>query len=284
MNKVTEQIQIIVDTSESDSKGEVGKLVEIIRNIKDDYVKYLRIFSYFDNNSLGTISEVLLTKLLIRSGIEARHTGASGGLADLYIGDKPISLKTTASNKYIGLGSDQINTNSQDSKVVTSALENTELHEINSVAELKDLVKAADYELITARIKAIAIKLAGTENKEYFVWIEKKKIKDILSEIIIHVHKFDLVDVENELMSYKPYYSKKGWGLKDSKGSVIVQADTTGKLLNVSPTFVRKSSEGNTLRIILEESTNRHSNTTLTDNVTNALLNSLDTLYNDIFV
>src|SRR6056300_1233514 len=121
------------DTATELTKKEVNMLINAIKSIKDDYVKYLTVFSYFDNNSLGTISEVLLTKLLNKAGISATHTGASGALADLYINGKPVSLKTTSGEKAIGLGNDEVKSTTITSKQVLQALKKVDLNTVKSV-------------------------------------------------------------------------------------------------------------------------------------------------------
>ena len=110
-NIIGEQEEDILQAKELE-KEDLEKMLKAFSAIKDPYSRYLSVFNYFDPYSLGTISEVLLTKLLNTvEGVEADHVGGGQGLADLKINGKPVSLKTTDSKKPIGLGSDEVNTN-----------------------------------------------------------------------------------------------------------------------------------------------------------------------------
>ena len=265
------------------SRKEVTMLINAIKSIKEDYVKYLTVFSYFDNNSLGTISEVLLTKLLNRAGIDATHTGASGALADLYINGKPVSLKTTAGDKAIGLGSDEVKSNPTTSKQVVAALEKVDLSKVTSVYDLEEVLDAGDYKNLVARIDTIADKLAGPENQEFFVWVEKNFEKGILKKMIIHVHKYDLSNVKKEMMSYIPYHTAKAWGLKDKEGRVMIGADTSGKLHNVQPAFVRKATKETAIPIELIQDVEGLDKASVSNNITDSLLKTLDNIYSGVF-
>ena len=59
------------------TEQDVAYLRRAFSSIKDDYAKYLKVFMLFDPNSLGTVSEVLLTKLLAEKDIETKHTGGA---------------------------------------------------------------------------------------------------------------------------------------------------------------------------------------------------------------
>lgn len=275
--------EVQADTAEELTEKEVNMLINAIESIKKDYVKYLTVFSYFDNNSLGTISEVLLTKLLNRAGIDATHTGASGALADLYINGKPISLKTTAGDKAIGLGNDEIKSNPTTSKQVVKALQKVDLTKVENVYDLEEVLDAQDYNFLVARIDTIADKLAGPKNQEFFVWVEKSFTKGILDKMIIHVHKYDLSKVKEELMSYKPYHTDKAWGLRDQSGRVMIGADTSGKLHNVQPEFVRKSTRETAIPIELIKDVEGLDKASVSNNITDQLLKTLDNIYSSVF-
>ena len=276
--------EIESDTATELTNKELKMLVNAIDSIKVDYVKYLTVFAYFDNNSLGTISEVLLTKLLNKAGISATHTGASGALADLYINGKPVSLKTTAGDKAIGLGNDEVKSTPITSKQVVQALSKVELDNIKNVYDLEDKMDASDYNLLVNRINVIAEKLAGPENKEFFVWVEKRYTKGILDEMVIHVHKYDLSKVKQEMMSYIPYHTNKAWGLKDQSGKVMVQADASGKLHSIQPAFVRKSTKNQQTHIKLVNDIGDLDRASVSRNITDSLLSNLDKIYNSVFV
>lgn len=276
--------QIESDTATELSNKEVKMLIDAIKSIKEEYVKYLTVFSYFDNNSLGTISEVLLTKLLNKAGITATHTGASGALADLYINGKPVSLKTTSGEKAIGLGNDEVKSTPITSKQVVQALKKVDLSKVKDVYDLEEKMDAGDYKFLVDRINVIAEKLAGPENQEYFVWVEKSYTKGILDEMIIHVHKYDLSTVKKEMMSYKPYHTDKAWGLRDQDGRVMIQADASGKLHSIQPAFVRKSTKDTAIPIKLIKDVEGLDKASVSNNVTDALLSNLDKIYNSVFV
>jgi len=271
------------DTATELTKKEVNMLINAIKSIKDDYVKYLTVFSYFDNNSLGTISEVLLTKLLNKAGISATHTGASGALADLYINGKPVSLKTTSGEKAIGLGNDEVKSTPITSKQVLQALKKVDLNTIKSVYDLEDKLDKQDYKFLIDRINVIAEKLAGPQNEEFFVWVEKSYSKGILNKMIIHVHKYDLSKVKKEMMSYIPYHTDKAWGLKDQSGKVMVQADASGKLHSIQPAFVRKSTNETAIPIELITDVDGLDKASVSSNITDSLLGTLDKIYNSVF-
>lgn len=276
--------QVELDSATELTKKELNTLIEAIRSIKEDYVKYLTVFSYFDNNSLGTISEVLLTKLLNRAGISATHTGASGALADLYVDGKPVSLKTTSGDKAIGLGNDEVKSTPITSKQVVQALQKVNLDSITSVYDLEEKLDKQDYKFLVDRINVIAEKLAGPQNEEFFVWVEKNYTKGILDKMIIHVHKYDLSKVKQEMMSYKPYHTDKAWGLKDQDGKVMVQADASGKLHSIQPAFVRKSTNETAIPIQLITDVDGLDKASVSNNITDSLLGTLDKIYNSVFV
>lgn len=228
------------------TKNELENLRKALEIIKDPYSKYLSVFYYFDPNSLGTISEVLLTKLLNTvEGIEATHVGGAQGLADIKINGKDISLKTTSATKHIGLGNDIVAISSQDTVEVVKAL-SPEKEKYTSV-QVKDLGQVAPLETVKKiqdRLKAIAAKVAGTSQDEYFVWVQKFYGSDkYLNKLVIHALNYDYNKVLEEFYNSYLYLTGKSWGLKDQSGKIIVQADTSGKLLNVTPAFVEKSSK-----------------------------------------
>jgi hypothetical protein len=276
--------QVELDAATELTNKEVKMLIDAINSIKEDYGKYLTVFAYFDNNSLGTISEVLLTKLLNKAGISATHTGASGGLADLYINGKPVSLKTTAGDKAIGLGQDEVKSTPITSRQVVQALQKIDLDSVNNVYDLEEKLDNQDYKFLVDRINVIAEKLAGPQNQEFFVWVEKNFTRGILDKIIIHIHKYDLSKVKQEMMSYKPYHTDKAWGLKDQDGKVMVQADASGKLHSIQPAFVRKTTTDTAIPIELISDIEGLDKASVSKNITDSLLGTLDKIYNSEFV
>ena len=236
---------------------DVRTLINAFDQIKEPYSRYLSVFNYFDPNSLGTISEVLLTKLVNTvDGVTADHVGGGQGLADLIINGHPISLKTTTGAVHIGLGSDEQNTNPADAKELLKHLNvlysNNPEYKDYTIRQLQSVVEPRVYELIYNRLISIAKKLSGDENKEFFVWVEKLFTKGILSKIIIHVVKYDYNKVLELFVNNVIVTTSKAWGLRDKDSNKsIVASDTSGKLLNITPYFVRQSSKDQTITIDL---------------------------------
>jgi hypothetical protein len=266
------------------TKGELENLRKALEEIKEPYAKYLSVFYYFDPNSLGTISEVLLAKLLNTvQGIEAKHVGGAQGLADIVINGKTISLKTTSATKHIGLGQDSIKIDEKDAKEVVDLLFNEkETYSDIPVSELGKVVPPEIFKKIQDRLKAIASKVAGSSEDEYFVWVQKVYGKDnFLSSLTIHALNYDYNKVLEEFYNGYLYLTRKAWGIKDKNGTIIVQADTSGKLLNITPAFVEKSSKDK--KIVIDLNVNN-----LKDKVTTQLVVSqemfkaLDVIYNVI--
>lgn len=276
------------DNTSEISQDEVNKIVDAFNQIKEPYSKYLSIFNYFDPNSLGTISEVLLTQLLNTvEGVKADHVGGGQGLADLIINGNPISLKTTASTKAIGLGSDEVTTSPSDAKEVVKVLQkvyNDTPEAINhSVRELEKIVDSQTYQLILNRIKAIAKKLTGDENKEFFVWVEKLIKNGIMTGIVIHTVKYDYNNVYNELLDNRFYLTKKAWGVVDKDtNKQLISPDTSGKLLNIQPSFVRKTSKDKTVSINLVTNFKKRPEE-IKDELPKKFFDSLDKIYSDLF-
>lgn len=206
--------------------------------LKTKYSKYLSVFYYFAPNALGEISEILLAKLLGGS-----HTGAAQGLEDLNVGGISISLKTTAGGKNINLGS--YKNLSPKEKVLDQLLnlyktdpnfKNMTIDEIIKTytgPEYSDMISD-----IKSRINAIAVKLAGEDGNEYFVWVEKVSGKDkVLKGLNIHTQKFNKNQVIQFLNGSNIIPTSKGWGMRRD-GVTFVGADNTGKYLNINPKFV----------------------------------------------
>jgi len=303
LNEILEEYNVdlnLIDEVEEETSNEVikptttdkdvDKLFEIFDSIKDDYSKYLTVFSLFDPNSLGTISEVLLAKLIENKGIKTLHTGGSQGLTDLIINGHPISLKTTDSINKIGLGSSSELTNPSDSVEIANTIkeltkEDSSISEL-TVGELKNKLSETDWNKINNRLIAIAQKLSGEGNKEFFVWVEKIIDKDtkIIKELNIHVIKYDYDEIMNTFYNgYLITSGKSGWGIKhksDKSENFIVQADTA-KLLNITPYFVREVSTDSVIPIKLSKP--NLSKADITKLITSKLFTSLDSIYKDIF-
>lgn len=301
LNEILEEYNVdlnSIDEVEEEIKNEniepintnedVDKLREIFESISKDYAKYLTVFSLFDPNSLGTISEVLLAKLIESKGIETKHTGGSQGLTDLIINGHPISLKTTDSINKIGLGSSTELTNPTDSKEITAVIRkliktNPNVSKL-TIGELKDKLNETDWDKINRRLIAIAQKLSGEGNKEFFVWVEKVKDKNtnIIEDLKIHVIKYDYNKVINTF--YNGYFrvpEKSGWGITNEKGKSIILADNNQKYLNITPYFVRNSSSDNPISVKLSKPNLQKVD--IDKLITDKIFTSLDLIYKDIF-
>tara|TARA_R110000822_G_scaffold75364_3_gene181297 strand:- start:300 stop:1277 length:978 start_codon:yes stop_codon:yes gene_type:complete len=254
-----------VQTTKGETQKKVNDTVKILRNamgnIKKKYSEYLSVLHLFDPNSLGTLSEVLFAELLSKQkGIEASHTGAGQGLADIRVNDVGISIKTTGGSNAIFLGSDLKRVSTKDNVNIVNQLKKISNNPDSRTAkQLIDDFKAMEGadekkagEQIKARIDAIVNKLAGPDNEEVFLWAEKVIENKMLKEVVLHVTKYDKVKVEQEFMNAIPKVTTKGkgtaWGLQDSNGGWIVQGNDP-KNLNIMPEFVRDATRDTQIRI-----------------------------------
>jgi Ca2+-binding EF-hand superfamily protein len=272
------------------SKNDIEKLRKQLESIKEKYSKYLSIFYYFDPNSLGTISEVLLAKLLNSSSsdIKAVHTGASGGLTDLIVDGIPISLKTTASGKAIGLGSDEVLVGKGDVGNISKELRTlgaTDGETISSLMKSADPKRKSVAMSLQKRISAIATKISGKDNKEVLVWAEKIYSKSgILIGIKIHIRDYIKNDVETLLMNSPVYLTEKAWGIKDSNGTILVQADNSGKALNIMPAFIYQTSIDNPIDIQLPvPNLSGEFAAKVKQEIPDRLFNALDNIHQELF-
>ena len=294
LKEIYSQFGVVLEEEKPTEKKEDGVTEEdlvILRsafeNIKVPYSKYLSIFNYFDPNSLGTISEVLLTKLLNTvDNIQAQHVGGAQGLADIIINGHHISLKTTAKGKPIGLGSDEVNISPSDSKEVVSTLnalykQDPTLKNL-SISELQGKIPDETYNNINKRLSSIARKIAGELNKEVFVWIEKIYKQKLLTGIVIHVVKYDLNKALNTFLQSKISVTEKAWGVVDAAGKAIIGADTSGKHLNITPEFVYSSSRGTNIPIDLEVNL-KYSSEEVQQKVSDKVFKALNTIYSELF-
>lgn len=251
--------ETVTNTSER-----IDKLEQAIYSIKDKYSKYLSVFYYFDPNSLGTISEILLSKLVnLDTELTSEHTGAAGGLTDVIIDDISVSLKTTAEKKAISLGSDEVNvpkgTTGETARLLNQAFNNNQAIRIpitldRTVTALieDDVVSSKIKKNLEDRIVSISKKLAGDDDKETFIWVEKKYDKNqIIINLTIHITEYQYLLVKDRLLNSFVYFTERAWGLKDVNGKILVQADNSGKALNIMPEFVHATPNKKTISIDL---------------------------------
>jgi hypothetical protein len=234
-----------IDTVDS---SEYAELVKKIDAAADKYARYLTVFHYFAPDALGTISEILLSKLL-----GGTHTGGSQGLTDLKVGNINISLKTTAADAPILLGSK--NNTAMSELELEKAKEYYERYRSSpvTIGKMIDDIMASDadentktaFKRIEFRINAIAEKMSGDNNDEYFLWASKSYSRGILTMITLYFNKFDKNKVLNDLKNGYLHIAKEGagksWGIKDASGKVIVGADVKGKYLNIQPDYIRSN-------------------------------------------
>lgn len=270
------------------TEKDVTYLKKAFNTIKDDYAKYLKVFMLFDPNSLGTISEVLLTKLLAKQGIETQHTGGAQGLTDLIVNGHNISLKTTSGDTKIGLGSEKEVMDSRAVELAKHFKAHPELSNV-TVGELSTLESAKKYYPdIIARIDAVAKKLAGPGNNEFFVWVEKTvdKKTGLLQRITIHTLKYDYSEImdtfkQGRIIPTKGAESKSGWNLVDSEGNPLIVADIKSKYLNISPSFIRKSTGEDTISV--EFPTIDQNKVGMSKLVSKGMFDALDNIYAQIY-
>ena len=231
------------------------ELVDLFRKISPRYARYLTIFNLFDPHSLGTVSEVILTKLLKDEGLDVEHTGKQQGITDIRMGDTNISLKTTKSKTPINLGSDSKNVSRGDLEGVATFMsdENFKQLFLDSGMTLGDMLSTQETDFggvgnekeikdslvkLETRIESIINKISGKENTEEFVWVEKVYDDNFLGKIIIHVSSYDRDKVRDLFYTMVPYSTGKAWGLQTVDGVKMIQADSIGKQLNIKPAFI----------------------------------------------
>jgi len=224
--------------------------------IAPTYSKYLKIFSMFDPNSLGTISEVLLSTLLNQQpDVVSVHTGGAQTLDDLRINNRKISLKTTEKGKAISLGSDIKNIDDRNIKGVLNYLNFLKNRDPKfKTKTIKDIIidNADDdddtklaKQSIKQRIDSIINKLVGNDNNHYFVWVEKIKKSgsdNPITGIRIHTYKYDRNTLQNEFYNGYPSIPKKqtGWSIRDIENKTLINTDSAYKYLNITPHAVYK--------------------------------------------
>ena len=272
------------------------RLVDLFRRIAPKYAKYLTILNFFDPYSLGTISEVILTKLLRDEGVEAENVGGSQGVTDIKIGGSNISLKTTKSGTPIGLGSDSTNVSGQDIRDVADFMNSDNFaHLLETGLTLGEILstrlqsQGSDQEGmdramggLETRIESIIDKISGKENPEEFVWVEKVYDKDHLIQIIVHVARYDRTLVRDEFYKLYPYATGKSWGLEDETGTKMVQADSTAKKLNINPAFV-KETVSEDKRIPIDIPVKDMKIDEPKDYVSERMFDALDAMYRELF-
>ncbi len=230
---------------DSTSADDISDLHYVFNAVKDDYARYLSIMYYFDSNSLGTLSEVLLSELIKTiPDVSVSHTGGSQCLSDIKINGKDISLKTTEQGKLINLGSHEFFISKGDNSVIIKEMTNffTE-KKIDRllVSELKASKEISSncIDLILRRLAAVNEKIVGRD--EHFVWIEKIYSNGkVLGKINIHILKVCSEKLENLFDRCEIYLTQKGWGLY-FEDIQLIGSDTVGKFLNIHPNFIKNS-------------------------------------------
>lgn len=224
---------------------DISDLHYVFNTVKDDYAKYLSIMYYFDSNSLGTFSEVLLSELIKTiPDVDVRHTGGSQALSDIQINGKDISLKTTEQGVPINLGSHELLFSKRENSVILTELSKYFLENGIDRITVDKMKRSTEIspnciDSVLRRLTAIKEKIIGTD--EYFVWIEKiYSTGKILGKINIHILKVCEIKLDALFNDCEIYLTAKGWGLY-YKDLLLVNSDTAGKLLNIHPNFIKNS-------------------------------------------
>lgn len=260
LNEEVSRVKALMGLFEEDvisvSRDTEEHLVELFRKIAPKYARYLTILNLFDPYSLGTISEVILTKLLRDEGVDAENVGGKQGVTDIKLGDSNISLKTTKAGSTINLGSDTANVSGQDIRDVADFMNSSDFEQLFIEGELTlgEILSTRlqsqgsepekmnkTMEGLEQRIESIINKISGEDNDEEFVWVEKVHDDEYLSKIIIHVSSYDKDKVREEFYNMIPYATGKSWGLQDKSGTKMIQADSSAKKLNIKPAFIYKT-------------------------------------------
>jgi len=262
----------------------------IFNEIKDDYGKMLSILYYVDPNSLGTLSEVILTQL-IKSvpDTDVNHVGGSNGLSDIQINGKEISVKTTSAGETINLGShEKLFPKHEDNLILKELKEMYSKQTENiTVAEMKKSTILSDKckDAILRKFQAIKEKLTGPDNNHHLIWIEKNYQKNqILNKINIHILKLDAEKMDEILETSEIQLTDKSWGVIYN-GKQIVRAGSINCSLNVNPNFLKgscKEEEIISIKIPIEiEKSKKDVKDQVTDLFLGALKNISTELYPD---
>ena len=234
--------------------NDITNLKIAFETIAPTYSKYLKIFSMFDPNSLGTISEVLLSTLLNQQpDIVSVHTGGAQTLDDLRVNNRKISLKTTEKGKAISLGSDIKNIDDRNIKGVLNYLnfltktdpdfETKTINDIITDNETDDNNTKLAKRSIKQRIDSIINKIVGKGNDHYFVWVEKIKkpgSDNPITGIRIHTYKYDKEILQNEFYNGYPNIATTGWSIRDNLNNTLINTDSAYTYLNITPYAVYK--------------------------------------------
>ncbi len=290
-------LKILREEVISVSRDTEERLIQLFKRIAPKYARYLTILNFFDPYSLGTISEVILTKLLRDEGVDAENVGGSQGVTDIKLGDSNISLKTTKAGTTIGLGSDTANVSGQDIRDVAEFMNSSDFQQLFvepglSLGEiLSTRLQSSGAEpqktndsliKLEKRIESIINKISGEENDEEFVWVEKVYDDDYLSRIIIHVSSYDKDKVRDEFYNMVPYTTGKSWGLEDRNGTKMIQADSSAKKLNIKPAFIYKTTtEDKTIPIDIPVKDMKINDPK--DYISEKMFDALDAMYRELF-
>ena len=112
--------------------------------------------------------------------------------------------------------------------------------------------------------------------------MEKVYDDDYLAQIIIHVSSYDRDKVRDEFYNMIPYTTGKAWGLEDSAGIKMIQADSTGKKLNIKPAFIYKTTtEDKTIPIDIPVKDMKINDPK--DYISEKMFDALDAMYRELF-
>lgn len=268
------------------SEKNLNTLIKTFKSIKDDFSKYLSIFSYFSPESLHSISDVLLAKLIEKESREVIHAGSTKDILKLTIGGQPLDIRTATSDEKVEIAGDTVSVSESSLIRVKETVEalyekNPELREI-STGKLVHHIPNSKFSIIDGEIKNLARKLIGKEGREAFVWLEKVEENKQLKAIEIHIIRYSYEDLLKQLLSCRIMTTDKGWELiRSSDNIILVQPDFFGKHMNISAQLIEDATEDTPILIKIKEG--QEDEMRVKERISDRFLKSLDRLYTDIF-
>lgn len=221
------------------------KLQKSLDAVKNEYNQIMAMFYYFDDKSLGTISEKVLASLVEKTGIfkqgTVAQTGGSGGLSDLEIAGQGVSLKTTLVGSAINLGSaaGEGGIEPGDSTLPNKSIKNKKLRA--SKIKIKKLTEVP-YGAVDRKVSNICKKIGD----DLFLWAavsKDKKTKKLAG------FTFYLMDINGDVL-YKDIMKNGSIELQDGGNGksfniytgddvMFSKGDAQGKYFNLAPAFVQ---------------------------------------------
>lgn len=222
-----------------------SKLQKALDTVKDEYNQIMAMFYYFDDKSLGTISEKVLASLVEKTGIfkqgTVAQTGGSGGLSDLEIAGQGISLKTTLVGSAINLGSaaGEGGIEPGDSTLPNKKIKNRKLRA--SRIPIQKLTEAP-YGAVDRKVSNICKKIGN----DLFLWaaVSKDKKTKKLAGFTFYLMDIDGDALYNDVMKkgsieLQDKGEGKSFNIYTGDGVMFSKGDAQGKYFNLAPAFVQ---------------------------------------------